>query len=193
MLTDSSSYHYPGVTNNLYIAPSTFEKLAAHPNIVGTKLSHGIIDDQTLIAANPNIDHEHFYVFTGLGQNLLPVLTIGGVAAIDGLAGVFPRVVVRLFRLFNDSAAKGTTKKYLQEMRLLQYRICEGEKLVAAWGVVGIKEALARCWKIGDKKGGRLPLAGGFQGGEEEWKKWEKVYKGLVELEEQFKSEGKEN
>lgn len=39
-------YHFPGVTNNLYIAPSTFEKLAAHPNIVGTKLSHGVIDDQ---------------------------------------------------------------------------------------------------------------------------------------------------
>jgi 2-keto-3-deoxy-L-rhamnonate aldolase len=72
-------YHYPGVTNNLHIAPSTFEKLAAHPNIVGTKLSHGIIDDQTLIAASPNIDHEKFSVFTGLGQNLLPVLAIGGV------------------------------------------------------------------------------------------------------------------
>jgi 2-keto-3-deoxy-L-rhamnonate aldolase len=46
---------------------------------VGTKLSHGIIDDQTLIAASPNIDHDHFSVFTGLGQNLLPVLAIGGV------------------------------------------------------------------------------------------------------------------
>ena len=54
-------------------------QLAAHPNIVGTKLSHGIIDDQTLIAASPNIDHEKFSVFTGLGQNLLPVLAIGGV------------------------------------------------------------------------------------------------------------------
>jgi len=47
-------YHYPGVTNNLYIAPATFEKLAAHPNIVGTKLSHGIIDDQVgLICRGP--------------------------------------------------------------------------------------------------------------------------------------------
>ncbi|KAK1814068.1 hypothetical protein LTR12_011507 [Friedmanniomyces endolithicus] len=185
-------YHYPGVTNNLYIAPSTFEKLAAHPNIVGTKLSHGIIDDQTLIAANPRIDHEHFYVFTGLGQNLLPVLTIGGVAAIDGLAGVFPRIVVRLFRIYNESAARGTTKKDIDEMRLLQYRICEGEKLVAAWGVVGIKEALARVWGMGSKTGGRLPLAGGFQDGEKEWSKWSEVYQGLKEMEEQFKAEGKE-
>lgn len=160
---------------------------------MGTKLSHGIIDDQTLIAASPRIDHDHFYVFTGLGQNLLPVLTIGGVAAIDGLAGVFPRVVVRLFRMFNDSAAKGTTKKDIEDMRSLQFRICEGEKLVARWGVVGIKEAIARVWGMGDNKGGRLPLAGGFEEGDKEWSKWAEVYQGLKELEESFKAEGKEN
>lgn len=171
------------MTNNLHIAPSTFEKLAAHPNIVGTKLSHGIIDDQTLIAASPNIDHDHFSVFTGLGQNLLPVLAIGGVAAIDGLAGVFPRVVVRLFSLFNDSLAKGIGKKEVQEMRELQFRICEGEKLVARWGVVGLKEALARVWSFGGAKGARLPIAGGFEDGDGEWKKWEKVYEGLKKLE----------
>lgn len=123
-------------------------------------------------------------MFTGLGQNLLPVLAIGGVAAIDGLAGCFPRVVVRLFDLFNDSLAKGITKKEVQELRNLQFKICEGEKLVARWGVVGMKEALARLWDIGGAKGGRLPIAGGFEEGDKEWSKWEKVYQGLKELEE---------
>jgi 2-keto-3-deoxy-L-rhamnonate aldolase len=159
--------HYPGVTNNLHIAPSTFEKLAAHPNIVGTKLSHGIIDDQTLIA----------------GQNLLPVLAIGGVAAIDGLAGCFPKVVVRLFNMFNDSLANGITKKDMQELRDLQFKICQGEKLVARWGVVGLKEALARVWDMGGSNGARLPIAGGFED-DKEWSKWEKVYQSLKELEE---------
>lgn len=185
-------YHYPGVTNNLYISPATFEKLATHPNIVGTKLSHGVIDDQTLIASNPRIDHEHFYVFTGLGQNLLPVLTIGGVGAIDGLAGCFPRIVVRLFRLFNDSTAKGTTKKDIEEMRILQYHICEGEKLVARWGTVGLKEAIARVWNIGDNKGARLPIAGGFEDGDTEWKKWQATFQTLKELEDKFSAESKE-
>jgi len=175
--------HYPGVTNNLHIAPSTFEKLAAHPNIVGTKLSHGIIDDQTLIAASPNIDHEYFSVFTGLGQNLLPVLAIGGVAAIDGLAGCFPRVVVRLFNMFNDNLANGITKKDMQELRDLQFKICQGEKLVARWGVVGLKEALARVWDMGGSNGARLPIAGGFED-DKEWSKWGKVYQSLKELEE---------
>ncbi|KAF1353759.1 hypothetical protein BDV97DRAFT_347348 [Delphinella strobiligena] len=174
-------YHYPGVTNNLYIAPTTFEKLAQHPNIVGCKLSHGDIPDHTLIASSPRIDSSSFVVFSGLGQNLLPVLTIGGRGAIDGLAGIFPRTVVRLFNLFHEVAAKGISKEDNEQLRNLQFRICEGERLVAKWGTVGIKEAIAREWGIGEKEGARLPLQGGF--GEAEWKNWSSVLEGLKELE----------
>ena len=104
-------------------------------------------------------------------------------AAIDGLAGVFPRVVVRLFNLFNETIASGITKDNIKELRDLQFRICEGEKLVARWGVVGLKEALARVWDFGGAKGARLPIAGGFED-DKEWSKWEKTYQGLKELEE---------
>jgi 2-keto-3-deoxy-L-rhamnonate aldolase len=103
-------------------------------------------------------------------------------AAIDGLAGVFPRVVVRLFNLFNETIASGITKENIRELRDLQFKICEGEKLVARWGVVGLKEALARVWDFGGAKGGRLPIAGGFED-DKEWSKWEKVYQGLKKLE----------
>ena len=105
------------------------------------------------------------------------------IAAIDGLAGVFPRVVVRLFNLFNETIASGITKDNIKELRDLQFKICEGEKLVARWGVVGLKEALARVWDFGGAKGARLPIAGGFED-DKEWSKWEKVYQGLKELEE---------
>ena len=71
------------MTNGVFVSPSTFEKLAAHPNIVGCKLSHGILDDTTLISCSPEIDHDNFVVFTGLGQNLLPSLTVNVVGAID--------------------------------------------------------------------------------------------------------------
>lgn len=33
-----ASYNYPGVTNNLLVAPETYVRLAAHPNIVGCKM-----------------------------------------------------------------------------------------------------------------------------------------------------------
>lgn len=189
LLTKTCSYHYPGVTNNILITPSTFEVLAQHPNIVGCKLSHGDIPDHTLIAANPNIDPSHFAVFSGLGQNLLPVLTVGGQGAIDGLAGIFPRTVVRLYKMFYDSSAKGTRKEDLVEMRKLQYKICQGERLIAKWGTVGIKEAIARIWSFGDKEGARLPLQGGLQGGEMEWENWKGVFDGLEELELSFEKE----
>ena len=177
-------YHYPGVTNNLNITPATFERLAQHKNIVGCKLSHGDIPDHTLIASNPKIDPKHFVVFSGLGQNLLPVLTVGGQGAIDGLAGVFPKTVVRLFQTFQDSSAKGMTSKDIDEMRSLQYKVCQGEKLVAKWGAVGIKEACARLWGFGDKEGARLPLAGGLQGGDSEWATFKEVLEGLKKYEE---------
>ena len=173
----------------MYIAPATFEKLAQHPTIVGCKLSHGDIPDHTLIASSPKIDASSFAVFSGLGQNLLPVLTVGGKGAIDGLAGVFPRTVVKLFNKFQESSAKGTSKEDMDEMRKLQYRICQGERLVGKWGTVGLKEAIARCWGIGDKDGGRLPLQGGFQGGEAEWENWKEVFDGLKELEQGFEKE----
>lgn len=119
---------------------------------------------------------------------MLPVLAIGGVAAIDAMAGVFPRVVVRLFNLFNEGLEKGIGEKDIQEMRDLQFRICEGEKLVATWNVRGMKEAIARVWGLGSRKGGRLPLAGGFEN-DEEWSRWSKIYDGLKEMEENFKAE----
>ncbi|KAF2716910.1 aldolase [Polychaeton citri CBS 116435] len=177
-------YHYPGVTNGVFVAPSTFEKLAAHPNIVGCKLSHGIMDDMTLITCSPRISHDNFVVFTGLGQNLLPSLTVGADGAIDGLAGIFPKIVTRLYKLYHDNSAKGTSKKDFEEMRELQFRICEGEKVIARWGVVGIKESLARVWSIGSTEGARLPLAGGFEDGAKEWAKWDGVFTDLKKLEE---------
>lgn len=171
------------MTNGAYIAPSTFEKLSSHPNIVGAKLSHGVLDDITLIGSSPIINHDHFSLFTGLGQCLLPFLTVGGVGAIDAIAGCFPRVIVRLFQLYKDSLAKGVTQADLQEMRKLQVNICRVEKLSATWGVVGIKEAIARTWAIGDRRATRLPLAGGFEHGEIEWSKWQGVIDDMKALE----------
>lgn len=112
-------------------------------------------------------------------------------AAIDGLAGVFPNTVVRLFNMFNEAVDRGLTRKDLAAMQELQLRIIEGERLIARWGVVGVKEACARVWGLGSATGARLPLAGGFEDGEDEWKKWAKTFEGLKALEEKFKAEAK--
>jgi 2-keto-3-deoxy-L-rhamnonate aldolase len=167
-------YHYPAVSNNVVLLPITMQRLSAHTNIVGCKLSHGNLDDHALIASNPNIDHERFHTFTGLGQQLVAVLGVGGAGAIDGLAAVFPRCLVRLYDLFRLQEEHGNmgTIPIGKTVRTLQYNICQGEKLVVKWGTVGIREAVARVLHFGDRDGGRWPLKGGFPAGDAEWENW---------------------
>jgi 2-keto-3-deoxy-L-rhamnonate aldolase len=156
------------------------ERLAKHDNIVGCKLSHGALDDHILIASNPNIDHSKFRTFTGLGQQLLPVLTVGGGGAIDGLAAAFPKTVVKLFNLFEND---DRTAENMTAMRELQYKISKGEKLVVRWGTIGIREAVARVAGLGDADGGRLPLQGGFPDGDQEWARWRGAIEALQAVE----------
>jgi len=173
-------YHYPGVSNGVLLTPDTMERLAQHPNIVGCKLSHGALDDHILIASNPKIDHSKFQTFTGLGQQLLPVLTVGGAGAIDGLAAAFPKTVVKLFQLFEKQSRDAED---LSAMRELQYKISRGEKLVVRWGTIGIREAVARIAGFGDCDGGRLPLQGGFPKGDAEWQNWQGAIEALQAVE----------
>ncbi|KAK3061878.1 hypothetical protein LTS18_005257 [Coniosporium uncinatum] len=159
------------------------ETLAAHPNIVGCKLSHGAIDDHALIASSPNIDHANFATYTGLGQQLLPVLVVGGAGAIDGLASMFPKTVVRLYEMYKGAFEGGEVKASLEEMRKVQYTISRGEKLVARWGTIGIKEGVSRVLSMGDRDGGRMPLSGGIPGGDKEWENWRPAIEALQEME----------
>ncbi|OTB00838.1 hypothetical protein M426DRAFT_323949 [Hypoxylon sp. CI-4A] len=173
-------YHYPGVSNNVKVVPSTFVTLAKHPNIVGAKLSHGDVSYHAQIASSPFIDHSKFATFTGLGQQLLPVVTIGAAGAIDGSAGFFPKTVVRLYEL---SIKNQPTDEEARKRRELQYKVSSIEEIIVKFGTVGIKEAISRLRGFGDIDGTRLPLFGGIPGGDEEWAKWTDIVNALEEEE----------
>jgi 2-keto-3-deoxy-L-rhamnonate aldolase len=165
----SYSYHYPGVSNNVKVLPSTFAELSQHPNIVGCKLSHGDVSYHAQIGANPAIDNTHFATFTGLGQQLLPVISLGLAGTIDGSAGFFPKSVVHLYNL---SVKEAPSKAEEKERRELQFKLSAVEEIVVKFGTVGIKEAVSRVLGLGDRDGTRLPLFGGIPGGDAEWAKW---------------------
>jgi len=160
--------------------PSTFATLSKHPNIVGCKLSHGDVSSHAQIASNPSIDHTKFHTFTGLGQQLLPVLSIGCAGTIDGTAGFFPKSVVHLYHL---SIKTSPTEAEIKERRLLQYKVSSAEELVVRFGTVGIKEAVSRILGMGDVDGTRLPLFGGLPGGDKEWENWKGVIGDLEAVE----------
>ncbi|KAL8922724.1 MAG: hypothetical protein Q9208_005037 [Pyrenodesmia sp. 3 TL-2023] len=166
-------YHYPAVSNNISLTASTFTTLSAHPNICGAKLSHGDISLHTQLASSKvsSMSHDHFATFTGLGQQLLPVLMVGGAGAIDGLAAIFPRTVVRLYDLIKDGK--------WEEARNLQEVVARGEGLVVGHGVVGAKEGIRRV--LGWDSECRLPLRKGMS--DEAWKQWEGVTSELEEAE----------
>ncbi|PQE30350.1 dihydrodipicolinate synthase protein [Rutstroemia sp. NJR-2017a WRK4] len=176
----TSSYHYPGVSNNVRVPPSVFVKLAQHPNIVGCKLSHGDVSVHAQIALSPAIDHSHFHTFTGLGQQLLPAISVGCAGTIDGSAGFFPKTVVRLYEL---SVKEDLSKEERQERKKLQYRVSRVEEIVVKFGTVGIKECVSRVLGMGDRDGTRLPLRGGIPGGDAEWEKWADVVRDVEEVE----------
>ncbi|KAI4257268.1 MAG: hypothetical protein L6R42_005769 [Xanthoria sp. 1 TBL-2021] len=166
-------YHYPGVSNSLVLSAATFTALSSHPNICGAKLSHGDLSLHTQLASSPlpSMAHDKFATFTGLGQQLLPVLTVGGAGAIDGLAAIFPKTVVQLY--------ESTKKENLAEARRLQEIVARGEGLVVGHGVVGVKEGVRRV--LGWDSECRLPLVKGL--GEERWKDWEGVVEELERVE----------
>ena len=169
-------YHYPGVSNNLAIPPATFAALAKHPNIVGCKLSHGDLSKTAQIAAHPEIEREGFATFTGLGQQLLPVLTVGGAGAIDGLAGIFPRTVVRLY----DMYVSGDEGKR-EEMRKLQWSMSTAEELIVKHGVPGIKEGVRRVLNMGVEGGIRWPMVGGVD--DAGFREFEEIFEHMKSIE----------
>jgi 2-keto-3-deoxy-L-rhamnonate aldolase len=122
------------VSNNVNVLPSTIVALSKHPNIVGCKLSHGDVSHHAQIAANPNIDHAQFHTFTGLGQQLLPILSLDCAGTIDGTAGFFPKSVVYLYEL---SIHEKLSQQEVRTRRELQYKAGAVEELVVKYGTVG--------------------------------------------------------
>lgn len=149
------------MTNNVLVAPETYTALAAHPNIVGCKMSHGNVSHHVQVSLDPGIDHDSFRVFSGFGQQLGPIVVFGAAGVIDGLAAIYPKTVVALFDAVTklNSGGEGG-KKALAEARRLQYVVSKAEEFIGKTGVVGIKDAVYRVTGLGFNEGGRLPLKG---------------------------------
>lgn len=143
-------YNYPGTSNMVTITAQTYKILAAHPKIVGAKFTHCNIDEYTLVAQDPKIKSHNFRLFTGLGQVLLPALTVGFYGAIDGLSAVFPKSLVHLQTLYNRGE--------FEEAARLQLVINRAEKLVGELNINGVKYALNELYGFGTGLTARPPL-----------------------------------
>ncbi|KAK8071188.1 hypothetical protein PG997_011391 [Apiospora hydei] len=166
-------YHYPGVSNNVKVVPSTYATLSKHPNIVGCKLSHGDMSYHAQVASHPHIDHAQFRTFSGLGQQLLPVVAVGGAGAIDGCAGFFPKTVVALYAL--SAKTVGLTEDEVRRRRELQYKLSAMEELIVQTGT-SASRVRGSGWDA-------FAVAWGLPGGDAAWAKWKECIDAMEEEE----------
>lgn len=166
-------YMYPGVLNNVPFTPQTAVELLAHPNIVGAKVLYGDVAHHILIGMDPEVRAANFTTLTGIGQVLLPVMTVGTEGAIDSLANVFPKLMMHLWRLCREGL--------IDEAREVMYTVARGEEIVNQGDIIGVKYALQQFTGINRSELGRLPmnlpLAPGL------WELLRPVYDEMVQLE----------
>ncbi|KAK7424132.1 hypothetical protein QQZ08_008738 [Neonectria magnoliae] len=171
-------YNYPGVTNNLIVGVDTYVKLAAHPNIVGCKMSHGNVSYHVQVSLHPKIDHSKFRVYSGFGQQLGPIVVFNAGGVIDGLAAIYPKTVARLFGL---AAKRLLDESTLEEVRRLQWKVSAAEEFIVNNGILGIREGIYKVLGFGHLSGGRLPLRGALPEGT--YDKWSDILGQMAEEE----------
>lgn len=129
-------YNYPGVTNNVMVSPDTYAALAAHPNIVGCKMSHGNVSHHIQVSLHPKIDPKTFRLYSGFGQQLGPIVLFSAAGAIDALGAIYPKTVSHLHKLLISSGpAAAPEPKILEEARRLQWLVSAAEEFIVKNGI----------------------------------------------------------
>ncbi|KAK4200807.1 hypothetical protein QBC40DRAFT_325911 [Triangularia verruculosa] len=125
-------YNFPGVTNGTDLDSATIARIVRqNDNVVGVKLTCGSVAKMTRLAAE--FGQERFKVFGGQSDFLIGGLSVGGAGCVAAFGNVFPKVIGRVYRLWEE----GRREEALELHRLASL----GEQVVKGWGVAGTKLA----------------------------------------------------
>lgn len=114
------------------IEPDTVVKLSKLKNICAIKEASSNISQISNIASNVDND---FYIYSGNDDQILPILSIGGVGVISVLANVFPDEVHNICQYFFDGN--------IQESREIQFKYLDlVKKLFIEVNPIPIKELM---------------------------------------------------
>lgn len=89
-------YNVPGRTG-MTIAPATYKELAKHPLIVATKEASG---DISHIAKVAQVCGDDLAIYSGNDDQILPILSLGGIGVISVLANVVPQDIHDICHLY---------------------------------------------------------------------------------------------
>ncbi|CAK7199317.1 hypothetical protein SEUCBS139899_001994 [Sporothrix eucalyptigena] len=149
-------YNFPTAASGIDLNSDTICTLAAaHPNIVGVKLTCGntgklarVVAGTTAMGRGPGSANP-FFVAGGSADFILQGAIVGANGSISGLANLAPRACTEILELFRQGR--------LEEARKLQAVVAQGDWLAIRYGFVGVKHGLQKFGSIGLGSAASLP------------------------------------
>lgn len=146
-------YNYPGAVAGIDMDSDLLVRLAAHPNIVGTKFTCGNTGKLTRVALatgakTPWAPGSGYMAFGGMCDFTTQTLGSGGSGIIAGGANVMPKVCVRVWNLYAEG--------HKDEAEALQKVLAKCDWVLTKSAVPGTKSALQSYYGYGGY--GRRPL-----------------------------------
>ena len=139
-------YNVPSRTG-MTIQPETYAELAKHPLIVATKEASG---NFSAIAKTAALCGDDLAIYSGNDDQILPVLSLGGIGVISVLANVAPKETHDICRLYFEGKQAESLALQLRLLDLTEALFCDVNP-------IPVKEAMAM---LGYDAGScRMPLA----------------------------------
>ncbi len=133
-------YNFPTVTAGIDLDSDTIATLAAHPNIVGIKLSCGNVGK--LHRLTSSLSSSEFATFPGKSDVFFQSLMSGGAGVIGALPNIAPKLHVKLLRLFDE-------KKFDEAVKLQALLGKADWELGKLGSIAGIKAIVANRFEYG--------------------------------------------
>ena len=135
-------YNVPGRTG-LNITPSTCLELSKIDNIVAIKEASGNLSQVAEIAA---LCRDNLHIYSGNDDQILPVLSLGGIGVISVLSNIVPEVVHKMTYSFFDGDIKEAINLQLDTVDLTSSLFCEVNPIPvkAAMNMVGFNVGTPR-------------------------------------------------
>ena len=169
-------YNYPGAVNGMDLSSDIVVQLAAHPNIVGVKLTCGNTGKLNRVAAAtrklyPGTPGEPaFLVLGGSADFTVQTLAAGGHGILAGLANIAPKACIKTMALFSAGN--------LGAAQAMQETLSQGDWTAIQGGVVGVKAGMEAWSGYGGFARSPLPKPTA-----DEAAKWKEGFRELVLLE----------
>ncbi len=149
-------YNVPGRTG-LNITPATCLELSKIDNIVAIKEASGNISQVAEIA---NLCGENLAIYSGNDDQVLPILSLGGLGVISVLSNIIPKDVHNMVENFLNGNIKEATKLQLDTLKLTSSLFSEVNPIPvkAACNMMGFNVGIPRLPLIEMSKNGKEKL-----------------------------------